>query len=124
MLIPLIFLIVLYFLNISKVKEITIHKLNHFIWHYNNYEGTTAGKLNKIRDILNLPKYLIKDKFKFFIILIRDNSFTSLLILNPSLALLLILAHENQTFLLNMIFTCFFILVIKCKFFITSFKPF
>ena len=127
LLIPLIFLIVLYFFNISKVKEITIHKLNHFIWYYNNYEGTTAGKLNKIKDILNLPKYLIKDKFKFFIILIRDNSFTSLLILNPSLVLLLILAHENQTFFTeyDIYNFCFFILVTTIvTFFITSFKPF
>jgi len=127
LLIPLVFLIVLYFFNISKVKEITIHKLNHFIWYYNNYEGTTAGKLNKIKDILNLPKYLIKDKFKFFIILIRDNSFTSLLILNPSLVLLVILFYENQTFLnqYDIYNFCFFILVSTIvTFFITSFKPF
>tara|TARA_Y100000591_G_scaffold332606_1_gene370639 strand:+ start:1220 stop:2725 length:1506 start_codon:yes stop_codon:yes gene_type:complete len=125
-LIPLLGLLIIGLLSGSGVKEVFYHKINHYLWYFNNYEGTTAEGRNNIKDFLSLPFLLFFRKKKFLKIFFKKNSFILLFLNSPSLILVIFFlqnadTHQYSPFYLycyNIIIASFII------FFVTSLKPF
>lgn len=57
------------------VKQVLIHKMNHYIWYSKSRKGTTAQGKNSFRDLILWPTYLFTNKRKFFNILLIENSY-------------------------------------------------
>lgn len=78
-LIPLTFflapLLAGWFLPFTGVKEVLVHKLNHYIWYFRNRKGTSADLRNRFKDILYLPIRLFVAKNQAYDTIFVRNSF-------------------------------------------------
>jgi hypothetical protein len=120
-----------YILPFTGIKHFTKYKINHYIWYFRNYKkGTTAANRNNLREFIKLPYYLIHKPFRFFKILLVENSFVIACYSMPMLLYILIsLLNGNIDYTLYfenewLKFMTYLFLASLMAFLLTSFRPF
>lgn len=116
------------FLIDRKSKElISYFIVSKWIWYSKNQVNNGLTKRNRIKTVLNIPIYLIKDRRKAFEVFFSKNGILISLFSFPHLYVALyILFFSNEIILIEewIRFLKYYILCVSIIFFLISFRPF
>jgi hypothetical protein len=113
------------------VRTLLRRKCDHYIWYIRNYnKGTTASDRNKIRDIIRLPLYLIRDQKQFLnLCFLKITPIIAAYSLPPLVLFAVWIVSSPQSILLFagnqiLLFLSLLSIATLLVFFLTSLRPF
>ena len=121
-----------YFIPFLGIREIILHKINHYRWYFNNYQGTDASSRNSLHNLFDSLKFnkLLSNPNKFFKeVFVRQSIIIALYstVANSVLFYHLFKFSSLQTEIMNNLFWEYALVISTVTyiiFFITSLKPF